>query len=91
VFGAGGAVEHRRGVTGVPGLYFLGLPWLHTRGSALLGWVEDDARYIAGRIADRAATSSSAPPAPAPTAFELRVGDGTHGEQPSLHGERDGS
>jgi len=25
-------VEHRRGVTQVPGLYFLGLPWQHTRG-----------------------------------------------------------
>ena len=35
---------HRRGVTASPGLYFLGLPWQHTRGSALLGWVKDDAR-----------------------------------------------
>ena len=38
-----GGVVHRRGVTDVPGLYFLGLPWQHTRGSALLGWVKDDA------------------------------------------------
>jgi putative flavoprotein involved in K+ transport len=53
VFGADGRVEHRRGVTAVPGLYFLGLPWLHTRGSALLGWVRHDAEYIAGRIAER--------------------------------------
>ena len=29
-----GRVSHRRGVTDVPGLYFLGLPWQHTRGSA---------------------------------------------------------
>ena len=36
---------HRRGVTESPGLYFLGLPWQHTRGSALLGWVKDDAEY----------------------------------------------
>jgi putative flavoprotein involved in K+ transport len=57
VFGAGGRVEHRRGVTAVPGLYFLGLPWLHTRGSALLGWVKDDAEHLAGRIAEHAATS----------------------------------
>jgi putative flavoprotein involved in K+ transport len=41
-------------VTAVPGLYFLGLPWQHTRGSALLGWVKDDAGYIAERIAERA-------------------------------------
>jgi putative flavoprotein involved in K+ transport len=45
-----GRVRHRRGVTDVPGLYFLGLPWQHTRGSALLGWVKDDAEFIAGQI-----------------------------------------
>jgi hypothetical protein len=32
---------------------FLGLTWQHTRGSALLGWVKDDARFIAERIAAR--------------------------------------
>jgi putative flavoprotein involved in K+ transport len=50
VFDEAGRVVHRRGVTQSPGLYFLGLPWLHTRGSALLGWVKDDAQYIAQRI-----------------------------------------
>jgi putative flavoprotein involved in K+ transport len=60
VFGADGRVEHRRGVTAVPGLYFLGLPWQYTRGSALLGWVEDDASYIAERIAVHAATGNGA-------------------------------
>jgi len=45
-----GTARHRRGVTDLPGLYFLGLPWQHTRGSALLGWVKEDAEYIAGRI-----------------------------------------
>jgi putative flavoprotein involved in K+ transport len=44
-------IKHQRGVTDVPGLYFLGLSWQHTRGSALLGWVKDDAQYIAQRIA----------------------------------------
>ncbi len=44
-------VAHQRGVTGVPGLYFLGLSWQHTRGSALLGFVHDDAAHLAGRIA----------------------------------------
>ena len=48
-----GRVHHRRGVTGVPGLYFLGLSWQHTRGSALIGWVKDDAEFIAAEIADR--------------------------------------
>ncbi len=51
---ADGTLRHRRGVTDVRGLYFLGLPWQHTRGSALLGWVKDDAEFIAGEIADAA-------------------------------------
>jgi putative flavoprotein involved in K+ transport len=50
VFDAGGAVVHERGVTASPGLHLLGLQWQHTRGSALLGWVEDDAAFIAARI-----------------------------------------
>jgi putative flavoprotein involved in K+ transport len=45
-----GRLRHRRGVTDVPGLYFLGLSWQHTRGSALLGWVKDDAEFVAGKI-----------------------------------------
>ena len=50
VLDAGGRVRHHRGVTNLPGLYFLGLYWQHTRGSALLGWVKDDAEYIATQI-----------------------------------------
>jgi putative flavoprotein involved in K+ transport len=45
-----GALRHRRGVTEVPGLYFLGLSWQHSRGSALLGFVADDTSFIAGQI-----------------------------------------
>ena len=51
VLGPDGRVQHRRGVTEVPGLYFLGLSWQHTRGSALIGWVKDDAEFIAAEIA----------------------------------------
>jgi putative flavoprotein involved in K+ transport len=51
VFDREGRLRHRRGVTGVPGLYFLGLTWQHTRGSALIGWVKDDAEFIAEQIA----------------------------------------
>ena len=43
----------------VPGLYFLGLQWQHTRGSALIGFVKDDAEFIAGRI-DALARSDAA-------------------------------
>jgi putative flavoprotein involved in K+ transport len=45
-----GKVVHQRGVTEVPGLYFLGLYWQHTRGSALLGFVHHDAAYLGGLI-----------------------------------------
>jgi putative flavoprotein involved in K+ transport len=54
-----GSVRHRRGVTDVPGLYFLGLSWQHTRGSALLGWVKDDAEFIAAQIAANATTTTA--------------------------------
>lgn len=75
VFDAGGQVIHRRGVTEAPGLYFLGLPWLHTRGSALLGFVKDDARYLADRIRSYADTAASRPPRPAPAATLSRTGE----------------
>jgi putative flavoprotein involved in K+ transport len=58
-----GRLRHRRGVTDVPGLYFLGLTWQHTRGSALLGWVKDDAEFIAEQVeASRAEPSEHAAP-----------------------------
>ena len=47
-----GAVRHHAGVTDVPGLYFLGLPWQTARGSALLGFVGADAATLAARLAD---------------------------------------
>ena len=50
IFDDEGRVVHRRGVTDSPGLYFLGLSWQYTRGSALIGWVGDDAAYIADQI-----------------------------------------
>ena len=45
-----GQLRHVRGVTASPGLYVLGMTWQHTRGSALLGWVGDDAAFLADRI-----------------------------------------
>jgi putative flavoprotein involved in K+ transport len=53
VFDDRGRPRHRRGVTDQAGLYFLGLSWQYTRGSALLGFVSDDARHIAQQIASR--------------------------------------
>jgi putative flavoprotein involved in K+ transport len=48
-----GGIVHRRGVTDAPGVFFLGLTWQHTRGSALIGFVDGDAAFIAGRIDSR--------------------------------------
>ena len=45
-----GAPVHARGVSPVPGLFFLGLPWQHTRGSALLGFVQEDAAWLTERL-----------------------------------------
>lgn len=50
VFNGRGHPSHLRGVTGVPGLYFLGLPWLHTWGSGRFSGVSRDALYLAERI-----------------------------------------
>ena len=47
----------RRGVTEVPVLYFLALPWRYTRGSTLLGWDKNDVEYIAAEIAKRVAAA----------------------------------
>jgi putative flavoprotein involved in K+ transport len=76
VLDADGRAIHRRGVTEAPGLYFLGLPWMYTRGSALLGWVKDDAQHIASRIeAFRPVPGTPAAPAPAtPTTLD-RTGE----------------
>ena len=63
LFDDAGRLRHRRGVTDVAGLYFLGLSWQHTRGSALIGWVKDDAEFIAERIAEyqQSKTGAGAP------------------------------
>jgi putative flavoprotein involved in K+ transport len=59
VFDENGRVAHQRGVTASPGLYFLGLTWQHTRGSALLGWVKDDAAHIAQKVSSFRPTAAS--------------------------------
>lgn len=53
VFDGRGYPTHRRGVTSVPGLYFVGLPWQHTWGSGRFGGVADDAAYLAEQIVQR--------------------------------------
>jgi len=42
-----------RGVSNIDGLYFIGLPWMYTRGSATLGGVSKDASYLANIISNK--------------------------------------
>jgi putative flavoprotein involved in K+ transport len=52
-FNERGAPVHRRGITDVPGLYFLGLSWLSRRASAFIFGAEHDAAHLADHIAGR--------------------------------------
>ena len=45
---------HKRGITRVPGVYFLGLPWLHKLKSAFLNGVGEDAEHLAEQITGHA-------------------------------------
>ncbi len=78
IFDPDGRLRHRRGVTDVPGLFFLGLTWQHTRGSALIGWVKNDAQFIAERIA--AVQEATAQAVPEPPHEEAGVRAGAHAE-----------
>jgi len=51
VFDSRGLPAQYRGVTSLPGIYFLGLQWLHKAKSSFLYGVGEDAGYIASRIA----------------------------------------
>jgi len=42
--------KNYRGISDVKGLYFLGLPWLYTRGSATLGGVKKDTKFLTDYI-----------------------------------------
>ncbi|MEV1292484.1 MSMEG_0569 family flavin-dependent oxidoreductase [Pseudonocardia sp. NPDC049635] len=53
VFTGRGAPVHTRGVTSVPGLFFLGLPWQWTWGSGRFSGVGRDAAYLAERISSQ--------------------------------------
>jgi putative flavoprotein involved in K+ transport len=53
VVDADGYPVQKRGVTGYSGLYFLGMPWLHSRKSGIIFGVGDDAAYVAAHIAAR--------------------------------------
>ncbi|MEU2350158.1 MSMEG_0569 family flavin-dependent oxidoreductase [Modestobacter sp. NPDC049651] len=52
VFDGAGYPTHTRGVTAAPGLFVLGLPWLHTWGSGRFAGIARDAEFVADRIGD---------------------------------------
>jgi putative flavoprotein involved in K+ transport len=51
VFHPDGRPRHKDGVSDIPGLYFVGLPWLSCRGSAFIWGAWRDAERLAGLIA----------------------------------------
>ena len=51
-FAESGQPVQRRGVTSAPGLFVLGLPWMHTLKSSVLCGVGDDAAYLAEQIVE---------------------------------------
>jgi putative flavoprotein involved in K+ transport len=53
VVDADGYPIQNRGVSRYAGLYFLGMPWLHSRKSGILFGVGDDAAYLAAHISAR--------------------------------------
>jgi len=53
IFDDDGYPAQRRGVTAFPGLYFVGLSWLHKFKSPLLFGVGEDAAYLVSEIAAR--------------------------------------
>ena len=62
---ADGALVHRRGITDMPGLYAMGMPWQRLRGSALRRFVAtvaaNIAAYAVARYQDSASHTRCAP------------------------------
>jgi putative flavoprotein involved in K+ transport len=58
VFNGRGQPVHARGVTREPGLYFLGLPWLHTWGSGRFSGISRDADFLSQRIVESLAAGA---------------------------------
>jgi putative flavoprotein involved in K+ transport len=59
VLDANGAPRHEHGVAPVPGVYFLGLPWLSQMNSSFLSGVGDDAARIAEHIHQRSVSDAA--------------------------------
>jgi putative flavoprotein involved in K+ transport len=62
IFDGKGYPGHERGVTQMPGLYFLGLPWQYTWGSGRFSGIARDAEYLADRIQAKAQPVATSEP-----------------------------
>ncbi|GAA4319126.1 MSMEG_0569 family flavin-dependent oxidoreductase [Klenkia terrae] len=58
VFDGTGYPTHHRGVTAAPGLFVLGLPWLHTWGSGRFAGIARDAEFVADAITELSAAGT---------------------------------
>ena len=58
VLDADGLPRQVGGVAPVPGIYFVGLPWLTRRRSGIVNGVDEDAGSVVGRVAERLAAAS---------------------------------
>jgi putative flavoprotein involved in K+ transport len=58
VLGARGEPKHHHGITSLPGIYFLGMPWLSKMSSSFLSGVADDAARLADCIQRTARATS---------------------------------
>jgi putative flavoprotein involved in K+ transport len=72
-----------RGVTAYAGLFFVGLPWLHTAKSGLIYGLGEDARFIADRIVER---GSAAEHQHAPALVPLRSARRSQSDHVQRHG-----
>jgi putative flavoprotein involved in K+ transport len=66
IFDGRGYPGHDRGVTQVPGLYFLGLPWQYTWGSGRFSGIARDADHVATHIMQLMSEQETGSPASLP-------------------------
>ena len=60
-FTGAGYPEHERGVTAVPGLMVVGLPWLNSWGSGRFSRIAEDAEHVVDAIVERTFPAEIAP------------------------------
>jgi len=53
VFDTQGKPVHHQGISPIPGLYFIGFPWLISRKSGIIYGIQEDTRYLAAAISEQ--------------------------------------